>query len=116
MAATLLICEILLVGRFLVFQALLQHVVIVLRVGLSLPQVSEFGLRLVLEILGHIDDAGAVGLVDRGGRGTKGRFVGLGGGLVTGPVRLLRLHKSNQLLLGRARERRRGIDHRSHGV
>mmetsp|Transcript_111135 Transcript_111135/g.227477 ORF Transcript_111135/g.227477 Transcript_111135/m.227477 type:complete len:244 (+) Transcript_111135:1222-1953(+) len=56
---------VLLIRRPLVLQGLLQHRVVVLRVHFRLPQAGELLLRLILQVLKCVQDAGALRLVDR---------------------------------------------------
>mmetsp|Transcript_36950 Transcript_36950/g.80703 ORF Transcript_36950/g.80703 Transcript_36950/m.80703 type:complete len:361 (+) Transcript_36950:586-1668(+) len=77
-------CRILVVRRDLVFQGLLQHLVVVLGACLRFAQVAQLLLRLLLEILENIKDAGAVSLVDRRRRSAQRLIVGLSLGI--GPL------------------------------
>mmetsp|Transcript_111732 Transcript_111732/g.271432 ORF Transcript_111732/g.271432 Transcript_111732/m.271432 type:complete len:342 (-) Transcript_111732:50-1075(-) len=84
------------VGRHLVFQRLLEHAVVVLRVGLRLPKRAELLLSLLLHVFEDVKDARAVRLVDGGGRGAQV--------LVLGLAALAGLHQGHEPGLVRGRE------------
>mmetsp|Transcript_92027 Transcript_92027/g.233973 ORF Transcript_92027/g.233973 Transcript_92027/m.233973 type:complete len:236 (+) Transcript_92027:1270-1977(+) len=92
----LLVVELLAVGAHLVLQRLLQHVVVVLRVALGLAQTRKLLLGLLLQVLEHVEDVVAVGLVAV--RGRRAHAV-----VVVG-VRLLGLHQGHELRAVGARQ------------
>mmetsp|Transcript_63313 Transcript_63313/g.166029 ORF Transcript_63313/g.166029 Transcript_63313/m.166029 type:complete len:324 (+) Transcript_63313:1223-2194(+) len=97
----LLVLELLAVGTHLVLQRLLQHVVVVLGVALGLAQARKLLLGLLLQVLEHVEDVVAVGLVAFCGRRAHA--------VVVVGVRLLGLHQGHELPLVCACERC-GID------
>mmetsp|Transcript_82130 Transcript_82130/g.171945 ORF Transcript_82130/g.171945 Transcript_82130/m.171945 type:complete len:396 (+) Transcript_82130:1057-2244(+) len=104
----LLLLEILVVGCHLVLKGLLHHLEVVLAGGLSLAQLAQLALGLLLQVLEHVHDAAALALVD-------GRLGGLEFHVVLLLVSLalalaLGLHEGSELLLVGARERS-GIQH-----
>mmetsp|Transcript_55694 Transcript_55694/g.145254 ORF Transcript_55694/g.145254 Transcript_55694/m.145254 type:complete len:232 (-) Transcript_55694:300-995(-) len=98
----LLILHVLLIRRCLGIQGLLQHLVVVLCVGLAFTQVAQLALSLVLHVLQDLDNASALRLVHLGSRCPKLRVLVLR----SLPV----LNKGDELLLV-SRRKRRCIEH-----
>mmetsp|Transcript_108882 Transcript_108882/g.283936 ORF Transcript_108882/g.283936 Transcript_108882/m.283936 type:complete len:214 (-) Transcript_108882:313-954(-) len=109
----LLIVEVLAAVAHAVFQALLQHQVVLLRVRFRLPEGTEIFLRLLLEVLHQVDEPSGVRLVDC--RGWCARQ------LIVSRVLVLRrgLHQRHQFVLVSGGQRRcvdHGAERLHHGL